>query len=79
MATSDQPSHPWRLNGAVELPVIDPGGGRRPPSQVSRENAAATEARIIGDEHRSDVGRCVRCDTMWPCVVAAVVRRRSTS
>ncbi|MEV7599847.1 hypothetical protein AB0O91_20935 [Kitasatospora sp. NPDC089797] len=52
---------------SIELPSLDPGGGRRPPSQVSRENSVATEARILRDEHRSDNGQCVRCEVPWPC------------
>ncbi|MEV7023349.1 hypothetical protein [Kitasatospora sp. NPDC093558] len=69
--TTDRKHHPWNLNGAAVLANIDPGGERRSPGQASRENAAATKARMLLDDHRSDGGRCVRCDAAWPCSVAA--------
>ncbi|MBV6699363.1 hypothetical protein [Kitasatospora aureofaciens] len=66
-ATASGKPHPW----TVDLVNIDPGAGRRSPRQVSQENSAATRTRMLMDEHRSNGGRCVRCDTAWPCTPAA--------
>jgi hypothetical protein len=54
----------------AELVNIDPRG-RRPPRRDMHEHAAATTARMLQDEHRSDGGMCVRCDSVWPCTIAA--------
>ncbi|MFE5582425.1 hypothetical protein [Kitasatospora sp. NPDC056531] len=71
MTTAGRPPHPWGLNGAAEVANLDPGGGHRPPRQVSQESAAATRTRMLLDDHRSDGARCVRCGTAWPCTIAA--------
>ncbi|MFH8381940.1 hypothetical protein ACH4E7_13480 [Kitasatospora sp. NPDC018058] len=76
MTTAGRPPHPWSLNGAAELANLDPGGGRRPPRQVSQENAAATRTRMLLDDHRSDG---VRCGTAWPCTIAADALYRTAS
>ncbi|WBP89553.1 hypothetical protein [Kitasatospora cathayae] len=54
----------------AELVNIDPRG-RRSPRRDSQHHTAAAAARMLLDEHRSSSGRCVRCDTPWPCTVAA--------
>ncbi|MEY9944306.1 hypothetical protein [Kitasatospora sp. GAS1066B] len=82
MTTADRSSHPWRLNSA-SASLVDPYKSalpRRAPARASTgSRETATADRILLDEHRSVNGRCVRCESPWPCRVTIEVRARSAA
>ncbi|MCX4746647.1 hypothetical protein OG455_14160 [Kitasatospora sp. NBC_01287] len=74
-------THPWRLGGASALltgPCRSALAPQAPARRSASDGTAATD-RILLDEHRSDGGSCVRCDTPWPCTVTVKVRTRSAA
>ncbi|GAB2711443.1 hypothetical protein [Kitasatospora kifunensis] len=72
---SDKP-HPWTLHGAALLPDTNPSLLGRSPrtTKGSEESTTATTDRMLLDEHRSELGRCVRCGKPWPCEVIQQIR-----
>ncbi|MDH6110195.1 hypothetical protein P3T36_004873 [Kitasatospora sp. MAP12-15] len=80
MTTADRSPHPWAAQGSRTLvdpnPTVVP---RRAPSQPSAESVDATKARMTLDDHRSQDGQCVRCQTQWPCEVTASIRFGGTA
>ncbi|MFI6154224.1 hypothetical protein ACIBCA_16240 [Kitasatospora sp. NPDC051170] len=78
MTTADRTPHPWSLNGAATLVDLDPSAPRRSASST-KESIAATNNRMLLDEHRSEYGLCVRCESPWPCHVTRSVRNGGTA
>ncbi|MBB4926267.1 hypothetical protein [Kitasatospora kifunensis] len=81
MTTAHRSPHPWHLNGASSA-LVDPykrALPRRAPARLSTSSDTATTNRILLDEHRSQNGQCVRCETQWPCQVAIETRARSAA
>jgi hypothetical protein len=81
MTTADHSSHPWTLNSASTALIVPHRSAlpRRAPARRSAARQTATADRILLDEHRSANGRCVRCESLWPCRVAIEVKARSAA
>ena len=73
MTTADRTPHPWVRNSASTPTSPNPPLPRRSASSQG-ERTAATSARMLLDEHRSQNGLCVRCGSPWPCDVTRSVR-----
>ncbi|MBV9024015.1 MAG: hypothetical protein JO362_09520 [Streptomycetaceae bacterium] len=78
MTTADRTPHPWNLNGTATL--MDPNRPiPRRSTSPTREGAAATSNRMLLDEHRSNDGLCVRCESPLPCGVTRNIRLGSVA
>jgi hypothetical protein len=68
--------HPWSLNSAVNT-LVDPYKSvlpKKPPAKLAAAREDETRHRMLLDDHRSNYGRCDRCEDPWPCAVVREIR-----